>query len=76
MTVNERLSVAGVERAWDTAIKSEDREKLAEIMKQVGLEARACTIIEAAIGRWRYDKPKHLRYQEMMRQQHESSETK
>ena len=69
MTVNERLFAAGIDVAWDRAVKSEDREKLKELLKLVDLEPQASTIIDAAILRWQYDKPKLLRYQELMRQQ-------
>ena len=69
MTVNERLFAAGIDVAWDRAVKSEDREKLKELLKLVDLEPQASTIIDAAILRWQFDKPKLLRYQELMRQQ-------
>lgn len=71
MTFNERLSAAGVERAWEEAVKSEDRTRLAEIMKSVGLETQASVIIEAEIGRWLYNKPKEIRYREMMKGRNE-----
>jgi hypothetical protein len=72
MTVNERLSVAGIEGEWDQAVKSEDREKLKELMKLVGLEDQASIIIEANIGRLLYNKPKELRYQELMKKRREA----
>ena len=72
MTVNERLSAAGIECAWDDAVQNEDREKLAELMELVGLETQASVIIEAAIERWLYNKPKEIRYREMMKRQNEA----
>jgi hypothetical protein len=45
---------------------------LTAIMKLVGLEDQATIIIEAEIGRWLYNKPKELRYQEMMKRQAEA----
>jgi hypothetical protein len=72
MTVNERIFAAGIQGAWDQAVKNEDREMLTAIMKLVGLEDQATIIIEAEIGRWLYNKPKELRYQEIMKRQAEA----
>jgi hypothetical protein len=72
MTVNERLSEADIQGVWDRAVKNEDREKMTELMKLVGLEAQASVIIEAAIERWRYNIPKEIRYQEKMKRQNEA----
>jgi 2-hydroxychromene-2-carboxylate isomerase len=72
MTVNERLSEAGIEGAWDQAVKDEDREKLAQLANLVGLQEQAPAIIDAEIERWRYNKPKEIRYQEIMKRQNEA----
>jgi len=44
MTVNERLAIAGVMDAWDSAIEAGDRQGAIEILSPLGLSALTATV--------------------------------
>jgi hypothetical protein len=53
MTVNERLFHMGLLSVWDHAIELDDKGKLREILKQIGLADQADSIIHTALNQHR-----------------------
>jgi hypothetical protein len=50
MTVNERLSEAGIMDAWDTAAISRNRDRMIELLGQVELSDQAEQIIDTILA--------------------------
>ncbi|WIB65729.1 hypothetical protein [Curtobacterium sp. MCBD17_040] len=50
MTVNERLSVAGLLPVWDAAVRRRDREAVASLLGRVGLADQVNEIADAAFA--------------------------
>lgn len=50
MTVNERLAVAGLLGAWDSAIGAADRSRAVEVLSQVDLADQAERIVDTTLA--------------------------
>ncbi len=50
MTVNERLAVAGLLEAWDSAISTADRGQAVEVLSQVDLADQAEWIVDTTLA--------------------------
>jgi len=51
MTVNERLYVKGLLRAWDAAVLQRDREAMIDLLAQVELADQAVWIADTTLKR-------------------------
>jgi hypothetical protein len=49
MTVNERLSSAGIMAAWDVAAESRNRKRMVELLNRVGLADHADQIVDTVL---------------------------
>jgi hypothetical protein len=49
MTVNERLSVAGLLDEWDTAIGTGDRQRAIQILGQVDMAGQAAQAVDTVL---------------------------
>jgi hypothetical protein len=50
MTVNERLSVAGLIDEWDVAAKSRNRDRMIEVLSKVELSQQAAEITDTVLA--------------------------